>query len=100
MATPLGRLVGSSWSALQRTTALGRAVQTEVADRLETSDSSILSGLGKMLAPTQAEKPQQNTLPVGLRVARRTFKNAGLSPEVGQAVMEALQSAPDPKVKF
>ncbi len=75
-------------------------MQTEVADRLETSDSSILSGLGKMLAPTQAEKPQQNTLPVGLRVARRTFKNAGLSPEVGQAVMEALQSAPDPKVKF
>ena len=100
MAIPLGRLIGSSWTAIQRTSALGRAVQSEVAERLETSDSSILSGLGKILAPAEAKAAKESQLPVGLRLARRTLKNASLSPQGGQAVLEALQNSPDKKVKF
>ena len=102
VAIPLGKLIGSSWTAIQRTGAVGRAVQSEVAERLEASDSSILSGLGKMFAPgePQVQASKESQLPAGLRVARRSLKNAGLSPEVGRAVLEALQNASDKKVKF
>ena len=93
MASSIGKLIGNSWQAVRLGSAVGRAVQSEVSQRLEASDSTVLSGLGKLLSPAQAAVPESQ-LPASLRLTRRALSNVNLSNEAKRALTEGLAESP------